>query len=101
MSTPKLNKVKDHLAEIAPDGITMPTPSLVGGWSEEVEADGKCHYFTISQPMAADATQVLVVSLCGRYQGEGRADELDDLDPLAPENCKDCRRLLLHYKGLI
>lgn len=102
MSTPKLNKVRQHLAKLAPNGITLPAHSLAGGWSEEVKDDGKCHYFTLGGTEAtAETGMVQVASLCGRYTGEGRPDELDDLDPLAPENCMDCRRLLLQAKGLI
>lgn len=101
MSTQALPNLAEHLRELAPNGIELPAPDLAGGWSEEVKADGKCHYFTQGKPVPNHATLVEFVSLCGRYQGEGRPDELDDLDPLAPENCKECRRLLLKHRGMI
>lgn len=100
MST-HLPKLSEALRELAPDGIQLPSRSLAGGWSDEVEADGKCHYFTMMRQHQSDASLVEVVSLCGRFQGDGRPDELADVDPLAPENCKDCRRMLLQAKGLI
>jgi hypothetical protein len=91
--------LKKHLATLAPDGITLPTRPLAGGWSEEVKADGHSHYFIHTG--APVGTQVDVQSLCGKYEGTASTTELDDCDPLAPENCRTCRRLLLERKNLI
>lgn len=87
-------KVREALATIAPRAIT-------GGWSEEVKADGHCHYFNLTgAPGTTEGTQE-AISLCGNYAADVQPDELDELDPLAPENCKACRRVLLEGRKLI
>ena len=84
------------------DAVKQRAPlALNGGWSEEVEADGHCHYFQLTGTPASTEGLQQAVSLCAKYEADVQPTELDDLDPLAPENCKQCRRLLLEAKKLI
>ena len=102
--------VLEHLAEF--DAKPLPTappaspaqPSAArgkGGWSEEVKDDGHCHYFTAGPQVQGHADLFEISSLCSAYNGEALLIELDDVDPLAPENCKQCRTALLKQQGLI
>jgi hypothetical protein len=97
-----LGRIAQHLTAIAPELPPIPpaaTITLNGGWSEEVESDGCSHYFRIVGQ--GEGEQVRMQSLCVQYEAEGLAIELDNVDPLAPENCKVCRRIYLERKQLI
>jgi hypothetical protein len=97
-----LGRVTQHLTAIAPELPPIPkaaTITLNGGWSEEVESDGYSHYFRIIGQ--GEGEQVKMQSLCVQYEAEGLANELDNVDPLAPENCKVCRRIYLERKHMI
>lgn len=91
--------LKKHLSTLAPDGLNLPKLPAISGWSEEVKEDGHCHYFVATGQPTGD--ELPVASLCGRYAGTASPTELDDCDPLAPENCTTCRRRLLERKNLI
>lgn len=66
--------------------------TMRGGWL--MGSDDQAHYFRTDTNERA--------SLCGRYAKPlSKSTEPVDADPLARENCIDCRRELLTIKGLI
>lgn len=74
-------------------------PLGLGGWSRPHPISGKSHFF---RTFSASATP-MEAPMCGAYDFHTQRlnDDLSNVDPLAPENCRECRRLLLLYLGLI
>jgi len=79
----------------------MAHPANRGGWAMAAGPDEPSHYFRITSGISEKHELLAMVSLCGMAEGEGKESELDECDPLAPENCKECRRVLLQQRGMI
>lgn len=87
-----LAKVSEHIESLAP---------VVGGWAAPVQREHQhaSHYFRIHTD--PDGLQYMTgAALCG-YQDLRNELDLDEVDPMALENCKECRRLLLTLRRLI
>lgn len=93
---PEAHTAAPEVPEIHPD---MPKGAPPGGWGPEAP-DEKCHYMRITNSIP-NSDAISVVSLCGTYEGDGLQADLIQCDPLAPENCTTCRRVLLANLGLI
>ena len=73
---------------------------LRGGWGDPGKDHDKAHYFRQLTEADADGN-VEVLALCGVGEGTAKLSELDEMDPMAPENCTTCRRLVLEHRKLI
>jgi hypothetical protein len=80
----------------------LPPVPFRGGWSSEPNDDEKSHYFRIYHGLDPDDNgNIPMVTLCGKYEADGKPEDLVDCDPLALENCLICRRALLENRRLI
>lgn len=70
-----------------------------GGWSRAHPVSGKSHFFRTF----SDGITPLEAPMCGAFDRHVSKlkNDLSNVDPLARENCRECRRLLLLHLGLI
>lgn len=73
---------------------------LRGGWGDPGKEHDKAHYFRQLTDPDADGN-VEVVALCGVGEATANLSELDETDPMAPENCTTCRRMVLEARKMI
>lgn len=92
LRTLDLDKVRERLAHLEP---------LVGGWGtpNPRHAAEKSHYFR-AHTDAEGEHYLSGAALCGYIDNRNELD-VDECDPLAPENCPTCRRELLTLRKLI
>lgn len=101
------NAVLEHLDKLATRTIevVLPRERIAGGWadaySEGKDQPSKSHYLRIIGPSDEEPGAAHLVSLCGQIEAHGDPAELIDCDPLAPENCTACRRVLLAANNYI
>lgn len=92
-TAPLLNEalVRKHLTMFKP---------LVGGWCtpHPDDASGTSHYFHVE----GEGEQAIArtTALCGITDNRNELD-LDEVDPMALENCKACRLALLKARKLV
>ncbi len=97
-------KVQEHIQELNQPPRTVQVPArdarilLNGGWVDGA-SDDQVHYMRITA--TNDNGELELQSLCGTVEGTGTRNELTDCDPLAVENCKLCRTVLLAQRRLI
>lgn len=91
---PTLNveKIREHVESMRP---------VVGGWSSPIKDNQQeaSHYFRATTDADGNGYHN-GTALCGYIDVRNELD-VDEVDPLAPENCRECRRKLLELRRLI